>query len=557
MPPVTVLFKVVDAARQPVQGRGVTGKLISPDGLLADHTGTVVTEAQAVSGEDGLVQLQLTPQSEIAASGTHYEIQVMHSWTRFWCVVPDSDDPVQLADILVDPNTLTPVPAPTPSIWLSRAELGQPGGAAPLDEDGLIPAEHLPAGGDAVPATRQVLAGPGLTGGGTLAADRTLLLNAASLASLGRADTAVQPGQLASVATSGSYGDLTGKPAIPASYADLAGLVPTSALPALAVTEYLGPVASQAAMLALIGQQGDWCIRTDSGLVWFITGANPAELASWTALSYPAAPVAEVNGQVGVVELGKADVGLDQVANLAPGNLPISDATQAALDGMVPLALVDAAGDLLVGSGPDTLTRLVKGANGQVLTMAAGAVTWAPAAVGDRDLYQPAAAGLLEWTADPKDCETDFNCASGNLLMVRFRYRGSASVISEIGFAVTSAASGPGAYSGVALYEDGAGLVNRLGQSADAGAQWTSPGVKSIPLAAPVNVTPGSYYRAAILFVGAGAGKIAGCAATILDPLLNHGTRRSVYLSGQSAFPASLTVSSMSTNNALYWLAMK
>jgi hypothetical protein len=39
---------------------------------------------------------------------------------------------------------------------------------------------------------RSIAAGTGLTGGGTLAADRTLSLSSASIASLGKADTAVQ-----------------------------------------------------------------------------------------------------------------------------------------------------------------------------------------------------------------------------------------------------------------------------------------------------------------------------------------------------------------------------
>lgn len=146
------------------------------------------------------------------------------------------------------------------------------------------------------------------------------------------AGTAVQPGALATVATSGAYTDLTGRPTIPDSYDDLTGTVPTAALPAIAVTEYLGAAANQAAMLALAGQLGDWCTRTDLGATWIITGADPTQLASWTALSYPAAPVVSVNGQSGVVVLAKADVGLGNVSNLAPADLGISAATQTALD---------------------------------------------------------------------------------------------------------------------------------------------------------------------------------------------------------------------------------
>jgi hypothetical protein len=58
-------------------------------------------------------------------------------------------------------------------------------------------------------------------------------------------------------------------------------------------------------------------------------------------------------------------------------------ATQAELDtvstvasGAIPKSLVDAAGDLLVGSADNTVTRLAKGTDGQVLKMASGSVAW-------------------------------------------------------------------------------------------------------------------------------------------------------------------------------------
>ncbi|QNJ55527.1 hypothetical protein SEA_PHINKY_35 [Microbacterium phage Phinky] len=88
----------------------------------------------------------------------------------------------------------------------------------------------------------------------------------------------------------------------------------SSQLPALAITEFLETSANQAAMLAKAGQQGDWTIRTDLGTVWVITGSNPAQLASWTQMGYPTAPVTTVNGKAGVVVLSATDVGaLSQV----------------------------------------------------------------------------------------------------------------------------------------------------------------------------------------------------------------------------------------------------
>lgn len=92
---------------------------------------------------------------------------------------------------------------------------------------------------------------------------------------------------------------------------DIEGKLNTAQLPDLAVVQYLGSAASQVAMLALTGQQGDWCIRADLGTTWVITGADPTQIGSWTQLSYPTAPVTSVNTKTGAVTLGYGDVGAE------------------------------------------------------------------------------------------------------------------------------------------------------------------------------------------------------------------------------------------------------
>lgn len=79
-------------------------------------------------------------------------------------------------------------------------------------------------------------------------------------------------------------------------------------LPPISVVDYLGSVASQSAMLALVGQSGDWCIRTDTSTVWIITGNDPTQLSSWTQLAYPVSPVNSVNGQTGAVTITPANI---------------------------------------------------------------------------------------------------------------------------------------------------------------------------------------------------------------------------------------------------------
>jgi hypothetical protein len=88
------------------------------------------------------------------------------------------------------------------------------------------------------------------------------------------------------------------------SYATLEnGKLATAQLPDIAIADFLGDVADQAEMLTKTGQKGDWVTRADDGKVYVITGENPAQVASWTALSYPAAPVSSVAGKTGAVSL--------------------------------------------------------------------------------------------------------------------------------------------------------------------------------------------------------------------------------------------------------------
>jgi hypothetical protein len=101
---------------------------------------------------------------------------------------------------------------------------------------------------------------------------------------------------------------------------DSGGKLTSAQIPDIAVSDYLGAVADQAAMLALTGQRGDWCTRTDLGTNWIITGSDPTQIGSWTQLSYPTAPVISVNGEVGAVVLDASDVGATPLYNGDPVN---------------------------------------------------------------------------------------------------------------------------------------------------------------------------------------------------------------------------------------------
>jgi len=116
--------------------------------------------------------------------------------------------------------------------------------------------------------------------------------------------------------------------------ADLVGgKVPSSQIPAIAISEFLGAVNSQAAMLALLGQEGDWCIRTDVDLTYILIGTDPTDIDNWQEIVTPTGAVTSVNGYTGVVVLDKNDIGLNNVDNTSDLNKPISTATQTALNG--------------------------------------------------------------------------------------------------------------------------------------------------------------------------------------------------------------------------------
>lgn len=87
----------------------------------------------------------------------------------------------------------------------------------------------------------------------------------------------------------------------------------------------------------------------------------------------------------------KAQVGLSNVDNTSDVNKPVSTAQQAAIDLQIPKSLVDAKGDLLVGSANDTVVRKAVGTDGQVLTAdaaSAGGLKWASAGGGSRVLLK-------------------------------------------------------------------------------------------------------------------------------------------------------------------------
>lgn len=178
----------------------------------------------------------------------------------------------------------------------------------------------------------------------------------------------------------------------PSGYADLdgSGLVPVSRLPALSITDVF-PVASEAAMLALVAERGDVAIREDVSATFILAAAPASTLSNWKRLPIPVDAVLSVQGQTGVVTIAEdGPVATPSLRSLGagaqqalPGNHPVAMASD--LSGYVAKALVDAKGDLIVATGADAVARLAAGTDGYVLTAdsaQASGLTWAAASGG-------------------------------------------------------------------------------------------------------------------------------------------------------------------------------
>ncbi len=107
--------------------------------------------------------------------------------------------------------------------------------------------------------------------------------------------------------------------------ADLVGgVVPTAQIPAIAITELLtlaGGVlpASEAQMLTLRGQTGDFTIRTDVSTQYIIVSGDGSLIGNWLATPQAASPVLSVNGQTGVVVLSRANIGINSSDDIPEG----------------------------------------------------------------------------------------------------------------------------------------------------------------------------------------------------------------------------------------------
>ena len=182
------------AAPPPVYMRGVAGGVaaLDADGNVIDADGNVITGGAGATDLTDLADVN-------APTPADGDALVWDTATSKW--IPGTVvTSVAWTDVTAKPTFAT---------------VATTGAYSDLTGKPTIPATAADVG--AVPTTRTV-------NGHALSANVTVTaadVGAATTAQGAKADTAVQPGSLATVATTGAYSDLTGKPTIPATPADI------------------------------------------------------------------------------------------------------------------------------------------------------------------------------------------------------------------------------------------------------------------------------------------------------------------------------------------------
>lgn len=316
---------------------------------------------------------------------------------------------------------------------------------------------------------------------------------------------------------------------------DGSGLIPVAQLPPIALSEYLGAVGSQAAMLALSGQRGDWCIRTDTSpsSTWVLNAEPSSSLANWTQLPQPAVPVTSVAGRTGAVVLTKTDVGLSNVDNTSDAAKPLSTAATTALAGKAATVHTHVIADV---------TSLQT-----YLDDNSPATTPESATLGDY------VASLPRWAAVSQDT------LSNQILTIYGAIAMRSFTATKLRFHVRGVVGSPGIMTLALFKGTNRGSLSKVVADTVVTTQFGSIGPKELTISS-LAVNRGDWVYLAMLHTNAGTDPAI---STLTGPpsadLLNPAATQTItgYKTGQTTIPATLdTTTGWTANGRLAWFAL-
>lgn len=275
--------------------------------------------------------------------------------------------------------------------------------------------------------------------------------------------------------------------------ADLVGgKIVSSQLSSLSISQPF-PVANQAAMLALTAERGDIAIRADNGKTFVLSTDNPGTLADW--IEMPATGViTSVNGQTGIVILGKTDIGLGNVDNTSDMAKPVSTLQQAAIDLMVdPTELAAAL------TSYATTSALTSGLAGVSFT-ANAAYTESQKALQSNWLASDH--GLAAWSYDPAASQGGTVLPTAGLVFsVRMRILGVTQINNILMHLTAGGTSLTAGQCFAAVFNDAGTTL--IASTADQATNWATGGPKTMPLVgAPIAASPYTWVRVVFWFNG-------------------------------------------------------
>jgi hypothetical protein len=163
-----------------------------------------------------------------------------------------------------------------------------------------------------------------------------------------------------------------------------------------------------------------------------------------------------------------------------------------------------------------------------------------------------AALGLISHTMHPAHGTAAFSINSGICVFVLVHLPDA--IINKLGAWMTNEGLGATGTCGMALYTSSGTLIDQTTSMAAAFAAPGSAWVSATFVGGAQTVTAGSYYIALLSNMSTGP-KFAGNTAVLPIPAIN-GIRNTVYLTGQSSFPASFTPASAVLNSGIYYLTV-